>query len=89
MAAILKFFNSAYKSYLLITFENSLELDPDQARQNVWPDLDPYKLLFDTLLVFLKEFFEQVDFEKKFQQTMKKHPKYSVGKELHISKTIY
>ena len=24
---------------LLITFANSL--DPDQARQNVWPDLDP------------------------------------------------
>ena len=25
--------------HLLITFANSL--DPDQARQNVWPDLDP------------------------------------------------
>ena len=29
----------AYKCRLLITFANSL--DPDQARQNVRPDLDP------------------------------------------------
>ena len=29
---------------LLITFANSL--DPDQARQNVWPDLDPNCLTF-------------------------------------------
>ena len=43
------------------TFANSL--DPDQARQNVGPDLDPK--LFDTLMVFLKEFFKKVDFEKK------------------------
>ena len=39
---------------LLITFANSL--DPDQARQNVGPDLDPN---FDTLKVF----FKKVDFE--------------------------
>ena len=38
---------------LLITFANSL--DPYQNRQNV----------FDTLKVFLKEFLEKVDFEKK------------------------
>ena len=31
--------NSACFCHLLITFANSLE--PDQARQNVWPDLDP------------------------------------------------
>ena len=36
-----------------ITFANSL--DPDQARQNVGPDLDPNCL---TLLVLLKECFE-------------------------------
>ena len=30
--------------------------------------------LFDTLMVFLKEFFEKVDFEKN-QQTTKKHEK--------------
>ena len=37
-------------------------LDPDQAQQNVRPDLDPK--LFDSLVVFLKEFFKKVDFEK-------------------------
>ena len=35
-------------------------LDPDQARQNVGPDLDPNCL---TLMVFLKEFIEKDDFE--------------------------
>ena len=44
---------------LLITFTNSL--DPDQDQQNVGPDLDPSCL---TLIVFLKEFFEKVNFEK-------------------------
>ena len=53
----------------LITFANSL--DPDQARHNVRPDLDPNYL---TLMVFLKEFFEKVDNEKN-QQTTKKHEK--------------
>ena len=38
-------------SCLLIAFENSL--DPDQARQFVWPDLGPN--LFGTLMEFLKE----------------------------------
>ena len=47
-------------------------LDPDQARQKVRPDLDPK--LFDTLMVFLKEFFKEVDFEKN-QQTTKKPEK--------------
>ena len=37
---------------MLKTFSNSL--DPDQDRQNVGPELDPN--LFDTLIVFLKEF---------------------------------
>ena len=44
----------------LITFANSL--DPDQARQNVGPNLVSNCL---TLKVFLKEFFEKLDFEKK------------------------
>ena len=35
---------------------NSFE--PDQDRHNVGPDLDPK--LYDTLIVFLKEFFEKV-----------------------------
>ena len=51
---------------LLITFANSLE--PDQDRQNVSPELDQP---FDALIVFLKEFFEKVYFEKS-QHTTKK-----------------
>ena len=47
-------------------------LDPDQARQYVGPDQD--SKLFDTLMVFLKEFFEKVDYEKK-QTTKKKNAK--------------
>ena len=53
----------------LITFGNSL--DPDQDQQNVGPDLDPNSL---TLMIFLKEFFEKVDFEKN-QQTTNNHTK--------------
>ena len=63
------FVNSAYYRCLLINFANSL--DPDQARQNVRPDLDPNCL---TLKVVLKEFFEKDDFEKNLQST-KKHAK--------------
>ena len=40
-------------------FANSL--DPDYDRLNVHPDLDPNCL---TRIVFLKEYFEKVDFEK-------------------------
>ena len=40
----------------------------DKTLGLIWPKL------FDTLLVFLKEFFEKVDFEKN-QQTTKKHAK--------------
>ena len=53
---------------LLITFENSL--DPDQDQQNVGPDLDSKH--FDILIVFLKEFFEKVNFEKSQQMTTNK-----------------
>ena len=42
----------AYYCRLLMTFANSL--DPDQARQNVGPDLDTNWL---TMMLFLKEFF--------------------------------
>ena len=39
---------------LLILLKNFANiLDPDQARQNVGPNLDPK--LFDTLIVFLKD----------------------------------
>ena len=48
---------------LPITFANSL--DPDQARQNVGPDLDPICVTQIMQMVFLREFFEKVDFEEK------------------------
>ena len=44
---------------------------PTKCQQNVRPDLDPNCL---TLMVFLKDFFEKVDFEKN-QQMAKKHAK--------------
>ena len=47
---------------MLITFANSL--DPDQARHFVGPDLDPNCL---TLMVFQKEYFEKIDFERNQQ----------------------
>ena len=37
--------------------------DPDQARQNMEPALN------DTLMVFQKDFFEKVNFEKNMQMT--------------------
>ena len=54
---------------LLITYANSL--DPDQDRQNVGPDLDPNRW---TLMIFMKLFFEKVDFEK-ITRRQKKHEK--------------
>ena len=53
--------------HLLIIFANSL--DPDQARHFVGPDLDPN--CFDSLMVYLKDFFENINFEIN-QQTAKK-----------------
>ena len=37
--------------------------------------------MFDTLLVFLKEFFKKVDFEKKNEQTTKRMQNYPACKE--------
>ena len=65
----------------MITFANSL--DPDQARRYVGPDLDPN--LFDTLMVFLKEFFEKVDFEKYLQTTKKNMKNYPACTEFNMS----
>ena len=59
-----------YLCRLLITFANSLE--PDQARQNVGPDLDP-----NCLTAGIPDFdFEEVHFEGKQNSTksMKKIP---------------
>ena len=53
----------------MLDFANSL--DPDQARRNVQSDLGPNCL---TLMVFEKELFEKIDFEKN-QKTTKKHAK--------------
>ena len=47
---------------MLITFANSL--DPDQARQNVGPDLDPNCLKFDSIFS-KKNFSKKVDLENK------------------------
>ena len=49
---------------LLVLSSDNLckHLDPDQARQNVGPNLDPNCL---TLMIFSKEYFAEVDFEKK------------------------
>ena len=44
--------NKLYQCRLLITFTN--RLNPDQARKNDGPDLDP-NCLTDTLMIFLKE----------------------------------
>ena len=44
---------------MLITFANSL--DPNQGGQNIGPNPDQNCL---TLMVFLKELIEKVDFEK-------------------------
>ena len=52
---------------LLINFANSWY--PDHAQQNVGPDLDP------NCILFLKEFFEKVDFENNHQTTKKNHEK--------------
>ena len=37
--------------------------------------------MFDTLMVFMKEFFENIDFEKN-QQTTKKHEKFPRGQRV-------
>ena len=60
-------FNSSCNFYrLLISFANSL--DPDQEQQYVGPDLDPNCL---TQIVFMKEFYEKVNFEKKASRQLK------------------
>ena len=62
---------------LLITFANSL--DPDQARQNVGPDLDPNCL---TLMVFLKDCFLK---KKKLKKKKKKKKKQTTKKACKIT----
>ena len=60
---------------LLITFATILS--PDQDRQNINPDISKlFDTGFDTLIVFLKEYFEEVNFDdnksiKKYHQSVK------------------
>ena len=67
-----------------MTSENSL--DPDLARHFVGPDLDP--ILFDTLIVFLKEFFENVDFEKN-RKTTKKHANFTRRQRVQLNDLLW
>ena len=60
-----------------ITFANSL--DPDQDQQNIGDDLDPNHL---TLMVFLKEFFEKLNFEKQSADDKTSMKNYPVCKDL-------
>ena len=53
------------KTYFVGTTKNK-QFGPSSG-QNVSPDLDPN--WFDTLMVFLKEYFKRVDFEKKSADT--------------------
>ena len=62
----------------MIIFANSL--DPEQARQNVGPNLDPNCV---TLMVYLKEFFEKAYFEKK-SAADKKHAKLPRRQRIHL-----
>ena len=63
--------------HLLLIFANSL--DPDQAQQNVGPDLDPNCL---TLIAFLKEIFEKANFKKKSEEDKNTMKNYAACKEL-------
>ena len=64
------FFTSSDFCHLLIAFANSL--DPDLVRQNVSSDLNLNSL---TLIEFLKELFEEVNFEKKVSRGQQQHEK--------------
>ena len=56
-----------------VTYTNSL--DPDQCWQNITDNAWTGSNLFDFLIVFLKEFFERIHFEKKSDMQ-----NYPVGK---------
>ena len=65
-------------------FVNSF--DPDHAQQNVGPDLDPNRLTLFT--VFLREFFEKVNFEIKSAEYNKSMKNYPTCKELTLKAPI-
>ena len=70
---------------LLIIFANSF--DPDQARQNFGPDLGPR--MFDTLIVFLKEFLEKNNFEENLEDVKYIMKNYPAWKELSRLMCLY
>ena len=45
--------------------------------------------MFDILIVFLKEFLKNVNFEKKNQQTTKMRGKFQGGKELNLKSQLH
>ena len=62
-------------------------LDPDLARQNVLPDLDPHCMM--TLMVFIKEFFEKkIELKKKAlaDKRKKNMPNYQACKEVKMKR---
>ena len=75
---------------LLKTFAVWTQIKTDRNSQKVCPDPDPNCL---TLMVFLKEFFENVNFENKSVQMTKSMQNYPARKEitqiLYISKIAY
>ena len=81
---ILKFWGCIFENVQLIALVSSAyshfanRLGPDQARQNVGPDLDPISNGSDTQMVFLKEFFENVILETK-SADYKKHEQFPGG----------
>ena len=72
--------------HLLITFANSL--DPDQAwkKCRAWSG----SKLFDTLMVFLTDFFEKVNFKKIYrrQKSMQNYPACKVLKNPYLKQCI-
>ena len=64
--------------YLLVSSAHNLckQIGPTDQDRQIW-----IQSVFDTLMVFLKEFFKQVDFEKN-QQTTNKHEKFLRGQRV-------
>ena len=73
----------------LITFANSL--DPDQAGQNIWPDLDPN--CFTVWWYSWKIFFKKLIFKKKKKENIHRWQKsmqnYPTCKELMVEAASY
>ena len=69
---------SADFCHLLITFANSLEPDQDWHYDPKW---------FDTLIVFLKDCFEKVNFEKSLQVTTIESTRLQVG-HIHLCRLM-